>query len=222
MVDTSEVFCIPVLKGKKNTWKVKNTKNGEGVWETCKAEDCSYVMKIIPFRKKSAEEKFNRELTTQKHIADWGFTPKIEDSWIYSKPKIGVIIMKTLDMTALTFLRLESSIANKIKFVKTALNLLSDMHETGYFHGDFHLENIMLKRVNDISENLYVFHSSLGSYRVYVIGNAGLLKTSSEDYRTKTEESRMIYDYSVLKGELELNAPELFQDKEIRQKFERY
>lgn len=205
-MDLLGVFCIPVKEKKKGKWKINEEfEIGSGqygtVFAACKHTDCKYVMKVIPFSAKYNFKDFNNEVETQKEIAALGLTIPVEDSWRCPK-KLGVIIMKSLEMTVRSFF-LEAPEEDIEELFRGIEILIDKLHDLGYYHGDNHFGNIMMKRVEELGENT-VF-TSLGIYKLYLIdmGKAGRLDNPGfAAYGKTTREKRIRDDYVITKGEM--------------------
>ena len=175
-------------------------------------EDCSYVIKIIPLSKRFTVRHFNREVKAQKILASKGLALEVVDHWTCSEKPTGVIIMRVLDMTAEKFLtQLDSTFEDQISLIKAILNLLHALHEAGYYHGDAHLGNIMLKRVKSGSTEPHTFSSSLGTFRVYLVdmGKTGSLKRPCKFLgKQMTAQIRIRTDIDYVKSEFKTYARE--------------
>lgn len=203
-----EVFCIPIKERKKGKWSINDTFIiGSGqygtVFAACKREICKYVMKVIPFNAKYTFRDFNQEIQMQKEIAELGLTIPVEDSWRCSSPKkIGVIVMKSLDMTVRSFF-LEVVPQDVDAIFKGVEMLIHTLHASGYYHGDNHFGNIMMKSIDMPSANTVV--TSLGLYKLYLIdmGKAGRLDDPGfAAYGKATREKRIRDDNVITKGEM--------------------
>lgn len=200
------VFCIPVKEKKKNKWKINEEfALGAGqygtVFAACKHAVCKYVMKVIPFTSKYSFKDFNKEVEMQKEIASIGLTIPVEDSWKCPK-KLGVIVMKSLDMTVRSFF-LEAPEEDIDEVFKGIETLIDKLHTLGYYHGDNHFGNIMMKSVENAGENTVV--TSLGTYKLYLIdmGKAGKLDDPGfAAYGKTTREKRIRDDHVITKGEM--------------------
>ncbi len=202
-------FCIPVKREKKKIWRIVGPRLGAGVYGSvyaaCKNTDCSYVFKIIPLSLHHFTVKsFDREVRAQQILARLGLALEVIDSWVCSDTTVGVIIMRVLDMTAGSFLKDRSgaTIEDHIALIKASLELLSSLHEAGYYHGDPHLDNIMLKKVSSMGP--HTFNSSLGYFRVYFVdmGRTGSLsKPGKFMKKSLTAESRITSDIDYLELE---------------------
>ncbi len=157
--------CYPIEKivhstGKCPTdkWYVLNRigeKSSYGeVWKACCENNCQYVLKFISTERTNRDDDDNykpftkqdiiNEINLQKKCADLGLCPAIYDSWLCGSG--GVIIMPSLQITAR---RLIISNMNDIKVLLEILdniyNLVDKLHKNKLYHGDMHLNNIMIK-----------------------------------------------------------------------------
>ncbi len=214
------VFCVPVKKEKKRTWRIMEAETGRGVYGSVRGacrqlednEDCSYVIKIIPLSKRFTVRHFNREVKAQKILASKGLALEVVDHWMCSDKPTGVIIMRVLDATAEKFLtQMDSTIEDQISLIKAILNLLHALHNAGYYHGDTHLGNIMLKRVDRGSSEPHTFPSTLGTFRVYLVdmGKTGSLKRPGKFLGNPvTAQTRIKTDLDYVKSEFRTYARE--------------
>lgn len=209
-------FCVPVKREKAKRWRIMETETGRGVYGSvrmaCKRlkddEDCSYVIKIIPFRRGYSKKSFLREVRAQQILASKGLALDVVDFWTCKEKPLGVIVMKVLNMTAEKFLtEIPSTLDDQRKLIKEISNLVKDLHHAGYYHGDLHLGNIMLKNVE--KDQPYTFNSSLGKFRVYLVdmGKTGSLKHPGKLFgKPLTAQKRIDTDLRYLESEFKAYA----------------
>ena len=111
------------------------------IYSACCKDDCKYILKWQKFGGgEVGENTFKNEIKYQNIFADLGFSVPVVESYICEEGAF--LIMPALDITLLTILR-ESNIEDVKAAVLEALDLIENLHEKGYYHGDTHLGNIM-------------------------------------------------------------------------------
>ena len=212
-------FCVPVKKEKTKTWKILESVVGVGMYGSvrlaCKRvnNNCSYVLKVIPLTTTFTKRKFLREVKAQKILASKGFSLDVEDFWVCENKPTGVIVMRVLDMTAEKFLEnKDTTVDDHIALIQTIYNLIHDLHDSGYYHGDTHLGNIMLKKVN--TEEPYTFTSTIGRFRVYLI-DMGKTGSLAGHHRFLSIQDKKNLDINVLTGEFMTYARNAFLQGEF-------
>lgn len=207
-IEEASVFCLPVDK-KQAGWQIIDAPSfGKGqygtVYGACKNKKCSYVMKVIKFKRPHDEISFDREIEIQNLAADADLSPKVEDSWKCQEPRespVGVIIMRALDITVKDFL-IQPSITtlDADKLIDACKRIISSLHNRGYYHGDNHFANIMMKKVKGDDREGITVSTSLGRYRLYLIdfGKAGKLSEPGTIRGVKATKARRIKDDMVI------------------------
>lgn len=139
------------------------------VWEACLHDKCSYVLKYMPLRNVEAEtstthEQIRREMTITIDCAKHGLAPEVYDAW--TCPSGGAMVVHKLESTLLQALSTCTSLPEFLSLIERAYALVRRLHKLGYYHGDLHLNNVMLSK----------------SDRMYLIdfGHAGLISTGEE------------------------------------------
>lgn len=104
-------------------------------------EDTVFMLKFLPY---TLNEDGNpeREVRFQEHIARFGLAPKIIDSWI--TPTGVAMVMEKLDIELGDLLVKYESLEVKNLIMASALSLIQRLHNEGAYHGDTHLNNIMV------------------------------------------------------------------------------
>lgn len=204
-----DVFCIPLKEKKKGKWHVNTTSLiGKGqfgtVYGACKHSVCKYVMKVIPLTQKSPVSVFNKEVEIQNELASHGLSIPVEDSWKCKEPhKIGIIIMKVLDLTVRSFFLQSGVTEQDIDAVINGVHtLMNKLHSLGFYHGDNHFGNIMMKRIAEEEPGI---DTSFGKYRLYLIdmGKAGRLSDPGvAAYGRSTASKRLRDDDVITTGEI--------------------
>jgi len=210
MSGVPDVFCLPIKEKKKDKWTlIPHPEFGKGqygtVYGACRRSRCGYVMKVIIFGKRTTEAAFNKEVSMQTLLAEHHITIPVQDSWKCRKStKLGVIIMESLDITVKDFL-VEDITAEDADAVIAGVRALMDaLHALGYYHGDNHFGNIMMRRVH--SESSFTVSTSLGIYRLYLIdfGKSGSLADPGTypGGRPSTSAKRIKEDDVILTSEI--------------------
>ena len=161
-------------------------------------------MKVILFGRKTTQTAFDKEVRIQTQLALQNLTIPVEDSWKCKKPfHSGVIIMNALDITVKDFLNQpEIMVEDADAIIVGCRELINTLHGLGYYHGDNHFANIMMKRTS--SSNLSV-STSLGRYQLYLIdmGKAGELSDPGSIRGVAVNDKRRIKeDNVILEGEI--------------------
>ncbi len=154
--------CLPTVEKSCDNWSLKTglqigDQSSHGtVYIACKdlaKKDCIYALKLVKFYEevKSVEH----EVRMQNLCADREFCPRVIDWWIHYDEDIwktfGVIITDLLKESV------KSSLVRHIKEYSWSLNLIKDclmfiykFHQSGMYHGDAHLGNIMFDNENKL------------------------------------------------------------------------
>jgi serine/threonine protein kinase len=208
-----DVFCVPIKTKKKDTWVlIPHPLFGSGhygvVYGACKREECAYVMKVIKLGKQTSLADFDQEVAIQSELAEHGLALPVEDSWKCRGPtKVGVIIMRSLDITVKDFLIQPITTEDVDVVISGVKKIMDNLHSLGYYHGDNHFANIMMKRISNGNGPLIdnIIKTSLGTYRLYLIdlGKSGRLDNPGT-IRGKpvTKERRLKDDAIIMDGEI--------------------
>ena len=123
------------------------------VWSVCCNNDCNHALKYMPYndgiRMNSTQDIIN-EIKMQNACADVGLCPYIQDAWLTDKG--GVVVMDLYKITAKQMLLMHDSIVEKQKILAYIVTLVDKLHRYGIYHGDLHLDNIMVS-----TDNKYYF-----------------------------------------------------------------
>lgn len=156
--------CIPLSSnGCKGGWllpgQIDSGGNGD-IWAACCSTDCKYVLKYQTYfsepigdqyyGKKLTPEGFYEEISIQEKIQKLGIAPKVIDHWECDDKNGCVIIMEALDETIMSLLNRYDNKTN-MEIIKKCIDIINIMHSAGYYHGDLHLKNIMVKSNRDVS-----------------------------------------------------------------------
>lgn len=149
---TSENSC-------SHKWKLLKTIGTDGtygeIWSSCCAADCNHVMKYLPYD--DGERINNRydiinEMKIQNACAQLGLCPSIQDAWLCETG--GAFVMKLYKMTVRELLLL-FNFEGKQKILANVIVLMDKLHNHGIYHGDLHLDNIMVDIINNNIEKNY-------------------------------------------------------------------
>jgi serine/threonine protein kinase len=142
------------------------------------SEDCTHLVKKIKITSARQLEKFKTEVVLQSLAAYYGFAPKIFKCWIEGdgKNKTGFFIMEKMDRSL-------SDVLNECKYDEEKTNqvfkkvdaLIRKLHDISIFHGDIHLDNVMVHN---------------GKYKIIDFGDA-VLKEDLTSSDLKNEYGRL-------------------------------
>lgn len=153
------------------------------IWSVCCKNDCNFVMKYMPYddgNRRNTRENIINEINVQNLCAEAKLCPKIHDAWLCESG--GVFIMEVYKMTARQLL---FEYENKDQILDNVLVLVSKLHDRGIYHGDLHLDNIMVKpRKETVNSGKYV--DDEWEYRFIDFGK-GKRFTSMDDYHIEED-----------------------------------
>lgn len=149
-------LCYPITERIINNnescdvrWKLLNLVGEEGsygeVWSVCCNSECNYVLKYLPFEL-NKYENIVKEIEIQNECANLGLCPKIRDAWLCDTG--GAIVMEIYEETVAQLLLRYTSDHDRQKIFTNILALTDKLHRHGIYHGDLHLNNIMVKSNN--------------------------------------------------------------------------
>lgn len=111
----------------------------------------NFVAKFIQIKNKFDKNEFEQEIKITKFMSVKRIGAKFYDSWFDRVCKIGVIVLKRLDITFEDFLyKLQPNDPRMKKFKKLYITKLELLEKTGIIHEDLHSGNIMIKVDNQI------------------------------------------------------------------------
>lgn len=182
-------ICYPIIKKiiDKNTcsesWeyleRIGEEANYGEIYGTCCNKDCNYILKFMPYENDNIKEDILNEIEIQKECSVLGLCPNIEEAWLCEQG--GAIIMENFDTTIANLLIAYKSDYIRNIILANLLSLIDKLHLYNIYHGDLHLNNIMVKINNKINapgnhseEELY----NLKNYKYYLIdfGKSGKIK----------------------------------------------
>jgi len=113
------------------------------IWAACCEKDCEYVLKYLSYENNNTKKDILNEINIQNECAELGLCPKISDAWFCEEG--GAIVMELFHTTvASLFLRYKTDLVRQM-ILANVIVLLEKLHIYGIYHGDLHLNNIMVK-----------------------------------------------------------------------------
>ena len=223
-------ICFPVRERLKESvgfdrWEILNRFGEEAnygeIYSVCLKNNCDYVLKYLPFESENTQEGIVNEVNIQTECAKFNLCLPVIDAWLCDKG--GAIVMGKLDYTLANLFLLYKSDNVRKKILHEMLFLIQTLHSHNFYHGDLHLNNIMVKVGNfdiDVEENndedeLY----ELYHYKYYFIdfGMGGILNgKESENERRKYRDYSYAYDHLQ---DLEEEDPTLENTVQIMREF---
>jgi predicted unusual protein kinase regulating ubiquinone biosynthesis (AarF/ABC1/UbiB family) len=113
----------------------------------------------------------------------------------------GVIVMKSLDITVKDFLAEVHTAKDADAVANGCRSLINKLHQLGYYHGDNHFANIMMKRVSSgLFPEPNTVQTLLGRYRLYLIdlGKAGKLSEPGTIRGKEVSAAKRLRDDNVI------------------------
>jgi len=162
---TKDVGCDGWILQKNSTIGGKSA--NATVYIACRdlnKEDCTYALKLAkagfladPFDvEDSAVNRIEHEVQMQNLCAAKGFCMPVVDWWYHQDDRypyndIGIIITGLLRETVFTFLRNNAhNISETWDIFRKCLRFIYNFHQTGMYHGDAHMSNIMFTHESDM------------------------------------------------------------------------
>ena len=152
------------------------------VYEACENMKCDKILKVTPLIPKEEKyieltyvpgisydvkrKKFEKEVQITQLASDLHISPKVYNAFICSdvlesgssesKFNLGFIVMDRWDMTLFDYIETVGKLLHQNLYDKL-IGLLGKLHEAGVYHGDMHLENVILRVVRgDMGEPIPV------------------------------------------------------------------
>jgi len=107
----------------------------------------------MPFNdgiRQNTREDIINEINLQNSCAAIGLCPGVTDAWFSLTG--GVMVMDLYEMTARQLLLKYTDITDRQKILANIVTLLDKLHRLGIYHGDLHLDNIMIRENNASSK----------------------------------------------------------------------
>ena len=135
------------------------------IWSVCcnknNRNDCNHVLKYMPYdngiRMNTRVDIIN-EINIQNQCASVGLCPSINDAWLCEKG--GAFVMELYTLTVKQFLLMYPDIKDKQNILANIVTLIDKLHRYGIYHGDLHLDNIMVNQSDGktgVKEIIYRF-----------------------------------------------------------------
>ena len=115
--------------------------------------DCDFSMKIISGRKNkvsSFQKIVDREIEGWKHASNFGLSPMLIEYYFLNNEDVRycIFISELMDKTVSEILHMINDKQRedlRFRLYKLIADRIDALHNSGYFHGDCHLKNMMLK-----------------------------------------------------------------------------
>ena len=149
------------------------------IWSVCCGTDCNHVLKYLPYKENKKDAILN-EINIQNECAFLGLCPKIQDAWLCDKG--GAIVMEIYELTVKQLLLKYKTLIVRNKILAHILALVDKLHLNGIYHGDLHLDNIMVKSTKKIVGNYnknVLFELKNYKYHFIDFGKGGRFYTMS-------------------------------------------
>lgn len=138
-------------------------------------------MKYLPYENDNTKEGIIEELNIQNKCSDLNLCPKVADAWLYDEG--GAIVMEIFQVTVANLLLQYKSDTIRNIILANVISMLDKLHYHGFYHGDAHLNNFMVKE-NKIEDEKYTEEEryKLKNYQYYFIdfGKSGKLIDMSD------------------------------------------
>ena len=113
------------------------------IYSACLDRDCQYVLKYLSFDNGNTEQGIRNEIKIQNEVAKINLALPVIDYWFSEEG--GSIVMDKLDYTTANLFTVYKSDAERTLILANILAILHKLHSNGFYHGDLHLNNIMVK-----------------------------------------------------------------------------
>ena len=140
---------------------------------------CNFILKYLAYDKGNTDEMIDNEIKMQRECAQFGLCLPIID--FYYSEIGGTLVMRKLDYTIANLFLQYKSLAVRNLILSNILFLIERLHSKGFYHGDLHLNNIMVKakgfdKVGEMNELEFYM---IQNYTYYFIdfGKAGTMDT---------------------------------------------
>lgn len=194
-------LCYPVRKKLvenrtcKVEWELLNEVGVRGahgqVWSVCCENDCQHVLKYMPYEDNDKDAILN-EIVVQQKCASLGLCPLVEDAWLCDDGGAMVMTMYQITARQLLLAYTDPEIRNRI--LDSIISLVQSLHANGMYHGDLHLDNIMInsKKILPVLDEMINYENS--EYKFYFIdfGTGGFMVHDNERI---LEDYMAIYDH---------------------------
>jgi tRNA A-37 threonylcarbamoyl transferase component Bud32 len=197
-------ICFPVKESLIQSvgferWEILNRFGEEAnygeIYTACLNKDCKFVLKYMPYDKDNTEKGIIKEVTIQNKCADLNLSLPIIDAWLCEEG--GAFVMKKLDYTVANLFNMYQTNTVRNLILANIIMILDKLHLHKLYHGDLHLNNIMVKQHKKIVEKnideLELYNLSSYSYYFIDFGMSGKLNEKTMKYTYKDYSD--IYDH---------------------------
>lgn len=189
--------------------RIGEESNYAEIWAVCCEKDCDYVLKYLPYENDNTKENILNEINIQNECSNLGLCPKIVDAWFCEEG--GAIVMSVFDITIANFLLIFKNSLIRQMILANIIVLLEKLHIHGIYHGDLHLNNIMVKgnfiNTSKMSEEEF-FKSEKYEYFLIDFGKSGKFE--------KMDDYHIYRDYDNILGHLLEMVNENPEDKGLK------
>ena len=198
-MENRKTLCYPVRKKVISTddscisekWELLEKVGEKGtygdVWSVCCKTDCNHVLKFLAYDNGNSYEDIIKEIEIQNKCSHLNLCPKIQDAWLCDQG--GAIVMDLYEMTIEQLLFKYTALEDRIFIIRKVLELVEKLHSHGIYHGDLHLNNIMVEKLDP-------FENTLDNYLFYFID-------FGKGYYILGDSSKIINDYSDIGAHLQ-------------------
>lgn len=168
----------------QHQWKIEDAIGTDGtygeVWLGCCQQDCNYAIKYMPYNdgiRYNKKEDIIAEINTHQLCAQKGLCPYIYDAWL--SPTGGTMVMQLYDVTVRQLLLKYKDYETQAKILANIITLVDKLHQYGIYHGDLHLDNIMVNIINNSDKYIDI------NYHYYFIdfGKGGTFSDMASRHR---------------------------------------
>lgn len=130
------------------------------IWSACcnrnNQNDCNHVLKYMPYNdgiRINTREDIINEINVQNQCSVRNLCPKIRDAWLSETG--GAFVMELYTLTVKQLLLTKPDIKDKQNILANIITLIDKLHRYGIYHGDLHLDNIMVNQLDDNNIEYY-------------------------------------------------------------------
>ncbi len=150
---------------------------------------CNFVLKYLPYDNGNTDEMIDNEIKMQMKCSKLDLCLPLID---FELSETGAtLVMRKLDCTIANLFLQYKSLAVRNLILSNVLLLIEKLHSNGFYHGDLHLNNMMVKSKCDgevMSDTSELEFYTLQNYKYYFIdfgksgeiGDGGYYKDCSE------------------------------------------
>ncbi len=148
---------------------------------------CNFVLKYLPYDNGNTDEMIDNEIKMQMQCAKLDLCLPLIDFEFSERG--ATLVMRKLDYTIANLFLQYKSLAVRNLILSNVLLLIEKLHSNGFYHGDLHLNNMMVKsQAGDIpvSTNELDLYT-LRNYKYYFIDFGKVGETEGEYYKDYSE-----------------------------------